>query len=184
MFKRLRQLHISLAAKCQLLFGTAVAAIIFAALFVPFQRIEQLTEQLNERAAAAVADAMVSDHVARQRSHANDSHPITSLASTTLPVATGDPASFPPPRLVSAAALAHPESLTKFEALALTRFAHESNRRVERRYYDGGEGFRYAQALYATDRCITCHGPSAATIATVSNTTTKPSTAPATQPTL
>jgi hypothetical protein len=66
MFKRLRQLRISLAAKCQILFGTAVAAIIFAALFVPWQRIEQLTEQLNEKAAGAVADAVIGEHIMQQ----------------------------------------------------------------------------------------------------------------------
>ena len=44
MFRRLRQLEISLAAKCQLLFGSAVVLIIAAALFVPWQRMEQLTE--------------------------------------------------------------------------------------------------------------------------------------------
>ena len=53
MLKRLRQLRISLAAKCQLLFGAAVVLIIGAALFVPWRRMEQLTDQLNERAAGA-----------------------------------------------------------------------------------------------------------------------------------
>src|SRR3954454_5747895 len=67
MFKRLRQLKISLAAKCQILFGTAVAAIIFAALFVPWQRMEQLTEQLNERAAAAVAETVLNGHITDAR---------------------------------------------------------------------------------------------------------------------
>src|SRR6267154_1730557 len=56
MFKRLRHLEISLAAKCQLLFGAAVVLIIGAALFVPWQRIGQLTAELNERAASAVAE--------------------------------------------------------------------------------------------------------------------------------
>src|SRR5688500_17738518 len=64
MFKRIRQLNISLAAKCQLLFGTAVVMIISAALFVPWQRIEQLTDQLNERAASALADEAVNWHIA------------------------------------------------------------------------------------------------------------------------
>lgn len=44
MFRRVRQLRISLAAKCQLLFGIAAVVIIAAALFVPWQRMEQLTE--------------------------------------------------------------------------------------------------------------------------------------------
>src|SRR5438477_11286418 len=65
MFRRLRQLEISLAAKCQLLFGAAVVLIIAAALFVPWHRIEQLTEQLNERAAGALAERAIAEHIAR-----------------------------------------------------------------------------------------------------------------------
>ena len=64
MFKRFRTLRISLAAKCQLLFGAAVVLIIAAALFVPWQRMEQLTEQLNERSARTLIDYTVDSHLA------------------------------------------------------------------------------------------------------------------------
>src|SRR5687768_3595454 len=67
MFKRFRQLQISLAAKCQLLFGAAVLLIIAAALWVPWQRMEQLTDQMNERTAKTLADWAEDDHVQRQR---------------------------------------------------------------------------------------------------------------------
>ena len=63
MFKRLRTLRISLAAKCQLLFGAAVVLILAAALFVPWQRMEQLTEQLNERSARTLVDYAIDAHV-------------------------------------------------------------------------------------------------------------------------
>src|SRR5688572_27990922 len=63
MLRRLRTLKISLAAKCQLLFGLAVALIIGAALFVPWQRMEQLTEQLDRGAASALAEMAVLTHV-------------------------------------------------------------------------------------------------------------------------
>src|SRR5260221_2791638 len=63
MFKRLRQLEISLAAKCQLLFGAAVVLIIAAALFVPWQRMEQLTDQINERSAKALAETAKAQHL-------------------------------------------------------------------------------------------------------------------------
>src|SRR5213082_1233260 len=63
MFKRLRQLEISLAAKCQLLFGAAVVLILAAALFVPWQRMEQLTEQINERSAKALAETAKAQHL-------------------------------------------------------------------------------------------------------------------------
>src|SRR6266480_7203461 len=68
MFKRIRQLHISLAAKCQLLFGLAVVLIIGAALFVPWQRMEQLTEQLNERSARTLIDYAIDSHAANPES--------------------------------------------------------------------------------------------------------------------
>ncbi len=63
MFKRLRQLRISLAAKCQILFGAAVLLIIGAALAVPWQRMEQLTVELNERSAGALADNAMAEHM-------------------------------------------------------------------------------------------------------------------------
>ena len=67
MFKRLRTLRISLAAKCQLLFGAAVVLIIGAALFVPWQRMEQLTDQLNERSARTLVDYTTEAHVKQYR---------------------------------------------------------------------------------------------------------------------
>src|SRR4051794_19170204 len=67
MLERIRRLNISLAAKCQLLFGGAVVMIIAAALFVPWRRMEQLTEQMNDVAASAVADSALRHHVATAR---------------------------------------------------------------------------------------------------------------------
>ena len=63
MFRRLRQLEISLAAKCQLLFGSAVVLIIAAALFVPWQRMEQLTDEINEKSARALAETVKAQHL-------------------------------------------------------------------------------------------------------------------------
>src|SRR3954453_855287 len=122
MLKRLRQLRISLATKCQILFGTAVAAIIFAALFVPWQRMEQLTEQLNEKAAGAVADTVVGDHINRQLAlqrslpaGTDPENPATMPAFAPVGTFVVDGQNFPAPRLVSASATKSPEKLTKFE---------------------------------------------------------------------
>lgn len=49
-------ISISLAAKCQLLFGLAVLVIIAGALAVPWQRMEQLATQPNKKAARFAAD--------------------------------------------------------------------------------------------------------------------------------
>src|SRR5580704_4730084 len=51
-----RGISISLAAKCQLLFGLAVLVIIAGALAVPWQRMEQLAGQPNVKAARFAAD--------------------------------------------------------------------------------------------------------------------------------
>src|SRR4051794_14146518 len=60
--RQVRKIRISLAGKCQLLFGTAVVMILSAALAVPWHRIEQLTGQLNERAAGTLADHARAEH--------------------------------------------------------------------------------------------------------------------------
>src|SRR4051794_14027635 len=67
MLKWMRRLRISLAVKCQLLFGSAVVLIIGAALFVPWRRMQQLTDQLNEKAADAVAQYVVAEHIGHYR---------------------------------------------------------------------------------------------------------------------
>src|ERR1700749_3609504 len=51
-----RGISISLAAKCQLLFGLAVLVIIAGALAVPWQRMEQLAGEPNVKAARFAAD--------------------------------------------------------------------------------------------------------------------------------
>src|SRR5215212_7514574 len=102
MFGRIRRLEISLAAKCQILFGAAVVLIIAAALLVPWQRMEQLTEQLDERAAAALADDELARHVAEHGGAAGSAaaSAVPALAPTTSSaddaagaVAEDDPAS-------------------------------------------------------------------------------------------
>src|SRR5947199_417112 len=67
MLKWMRRLRISLAVKCQLLFGSAVVLIIGAALFVPWRRMQQLTDQLNEKSADAVAQYVVAQHITTYR---------------------------------------------------------------------------------------------------------------------
>src|ERR1044072_6317090 len=134
MFQRLRQMRISLAAKCQILFGTAVAAIIFAELFVPWQRMEQLTEQLNEKAASAVADSVVVEHIARMSARAGRLRVLEPEPPTTDPAAAGaDAQPFPAPRMLPLAALKTPEKLTRFERASLLRFAQDPTRRGHRR---------------------------------------------------
>src|ERR1051325_8435221 len=79
-------ISISLAAKCQLLFGLAVLVIIAGALAVPWQRMEQLATQPNIKAARFAADLLFreihsgADISALQAIDAT-SQPVTSAAS-------------------------------------------------------------------------------------------------------
>src|SRR5687767_11823142 len=88
MFDKLRQLEISLAAKCQLLFGAAVVMIVAAALFVPWKRMEDLMGQLNERSAGAVADRVLMEHIAQHKAQDGQSGAATrpTALPTTQPV--------------------------------------------------------------------------------------------------
>jgi two-component system sensor histidine kinase BarA len=175
MLRSLRQLNISLAAKCQLLFGAAVTLIIAAALWVPWQRMDQLTAQLNEKAAQAVVRTAIAEHVAMElRQFGAASQPSGSIATTQLtnaPAPTTSPAmpaaltvvldgeGFLLPRLVPVSAIGTP-MLTRFEATAFSRFLHDPDRGFEQRLYSVGEGrqgYRYAEPLYARTECINCH---------------------------
>src|SRR4051794_38313184 len=136
MFKRIRQLHISLAAKCQLLFGAAVVLIIGAALFVPWQRMEQLTAQLNERSARTLIEYAIDSHVAGATSPLRPFDATTQattterIAATTRPsVLVAPPTTQPigdaepsiPPRLILAGPGRDETVLTSFERRAVRR---------------------------------------------------------------
>jgi two-component system sensor histidine kinase BarA len=157
MFKRIRQLHISLAAKCQLLFGAAVILIIAAALFVPWQRMEQLMEQMNERTAKTLADWAEADHVARQM-EARSAGPTTRPATvpTTAPSVAGRE------RAVVNLILMNrpPKGLSRFEARAFEEFKKNSDKEAMSKRQENKEGptsFKYARALLAQQTCMTCH---------------------------
>jgi len=56
MVKWIRNLRISLAAKCQILFGMAVVLIIGAALYVPWRRMDVLIRVVNLQTAEGLAN--------------------------------------------------------------------------------------------------------------------------------
>lgn len=171
MFKRLRKLEISLAAKCQLLFGAAVVLIISAALFVPWQRMEQLTQQLSERAAAAIARTAVAEHLLRQQrgmTTVSVSGPSTT-PSTTMPAILVDDQPVIPPRMMLLANLSL-EHLTRFDARALRTFAEQPRRTSTSSFLEATENnrdgaFRFAMALREEERCMGCHAPPPAELA-------------------
>jgi signal transduction histidine kinase len=179
MIRRIRHLHISLAAKCQLLFGAAVVLIIGAALFVPWQRMEQLTEQLNERSARTLVEYAIDAHLAKLRRATSstdggdevaapnaEQRPTTRPAARATPPTTrpvGDAAdAMLPPRLILAAAGWDDARLTPFERRAL----HKLTERRDREFYDqlyeldnGSKRYRFARVETA---CARCHAPAPA----------------------
>jgi signal transduction histidine kinase len=157
MFKRIRQLHISLAAKCQLLFGAAVIMIIAAALFVPWQRMEQLMDQMNERSAKTLADWAEADHVARQM-EARSVGPSTRPAArpTTAPAVSGRERAVVDLFLINQPS----KALTRFELRALDEFKKSLDTEQMWKRQDNKDGptsFKYARALFAQQTCMSCH---------------------------
>jgi two-component system sensor histidine kinase BarA len=151
MLNRIRRLNISLAAKCQLLFGSAVVLIIAAALFVPWQRMEQLTEQMNTVAASAVADSII-------RRHINTATVATTEPATTRPV-HGNPPESLPPRLIGLHTNPN-QPLTTWEHSVLVKLRTEpQTETISRQYtrHDGTTGFRYAQPVTLGLECSRCH---------------------------
>jgi len=166
MFKQIRQLKISLAAKCQLLFGAAVVLIILAALYVPWQRMEQLMEQLNVVAARTVVDEALAEHIA---TGATTHEPRSTTRASDRPVA----------KLVWAGR--DPEKLSSFERRSLEYFHTQADAEDFSRYYDrntptGGtiSRYRYALSLNNGQSCLACHG----TIASTQPSATRPTTMP------
>src|SRR3954471_8260843 len=74
-----RGISISLAAKCQLLFGLAVLVIIAGALAVPWKRMEQLATQPNIKAARFAADLLFRE--IHQGAHIPPSKPLEPTSS-------------------------------------------------------------------------------------------------------
>jgi two-component system, NarL family, sensor histidine kinase BarA len=189
MFRRLRQLRVSLAVKCQILFGAAVALIIGAALFVPWQRMEQLTEQINERTARTLCDDAIADHLAGIKANVRHAAP---APATTMPIAAiaeatlaGGRTSTAVPHLVLLASPGAAASLNPFEKRALTHFADRPDSEVFARVMTPPDGtqpiYRYARPLRADAGCLACHDPSSGRLRDVT-TVDSASAAPATRP--
>jgi signal transduction histidine kinase len=165
--RRIQQLRISLAAKCQLLFGAAVVLIIAAALFVPWQRIEQLTEQLNERTASALADHALAEHLAgaawptTRRVH----RPVAATTDATSRPGLVSADMTPRPRLTALGPRRDNSERSRFESRATTHFARQPGSAFYALYVDRGNGnvgYRYARPLYWSRNCVACHNPTPA----------------------
>ena len=160
MLKWMHRLRLPLAAKCLLALGLGLALVLWAALWVPWQRMEQLTQQVNEKAASAVVSQAIGEHIRRWNRAPGEP------ASTTRAVerwdrdvepllVDGEP--FLPPRIIPLSALRTPEKLTRFDMQAFRAFAENPQKTNHWRYFNGGYGYRYAEPIRVNGDCVACH---------------------------
>jgi two-component system sensor histidine kinase BarA len=149
MRKRLNEVRISLAAKCQILFGAAVVLIIAAALYVPWKRIEQIVQEVNLQTAQGVADQAVLEHVARPEP-----------PETGVPVMpeTAEGTGFVWPRLIPVDP-GKEIKLDRFERQSLREFEDQPDRfHIALTYRLRNEDrYRLAMPLYNEESCMSCH---------------------------
>jgi signal transduction histidine kinase len=132
---------------------------IAAALFVPWQSMEQLTEQLNERSARTLIDYAIRSHLANPKVAAAatsaSTRPLVLVAPpTTAPIGEGEPMT--PPRLLLVGPKHDDATLTRFERRAIRRLVERRDLTVAETYDtpDGGQGYRFARAETS---CVKCH---------------------------
>jgi two-component system, NarL family, sensor histidine kinase BarA len=157
MFRRVRQLRISLAAKCQILFGSAVVMIIGAALFVPWHRMDDLMKQLNARAAFTLSEQAKLDHLEWALRHSpSPSRPPPSTQPWT------ENLDYQHPQLAGADPDA--PTLSRFERRAIRHFLDTPSSNIYDQVYvspTGQSRYRYARRLMMEDNCMACHAQAA-----------------------
>lgn len=172
MIKWIRNLRISLAAKCQILFGAAVILIIGAALYVPWKRMDGLIQLVNLQTAEGLANRAKLEHIVRERQKKNfPGLPDEMLIPTTQ---ESLPPGFVWPRLIP---INPPRTLPlgHFELDALWQFSqHETLRQFETTYrvkteHGDLDRYRLAMPLYTSSdepSCLECHASGGRPVAT------------------
>jgi two-component system, NarL family, sensor histidine kinase BarA len=163
MVKWIRNLRISLAAKCQILFGAAVVLIIGAALYVPWRRMDVLIREVNLQTSEGLANQAKLEHIVRERQKVEFPGQAANLPAN-LAVATTQETLTPGfvwPRLIP---VNPPKSmpLGRFEMHALETFILHPTTAYEDTIYrvKDTERYRLAMPLYASEQpsCMECHG--------------------------
>ena len=151
-----KELTISLAAKCQLLFGIAVLVIIAGTLAVPWQRMEQLTSREPVYQARIAADMML------RQTHVNSAASSTSAKSAALwRAAHLRHLHYPQPTIIL---LPKPDvpspHTTVFQAAAIQYFLKHAR---QNQYGELSQTiahhpvYKYAAAVRASVSCLRCH---------------------------
>jgi two-component system, NarL family, sensor histidine kinase BarA len=173
-------MRISLAAKCQILFGGAVILIIGFALFIPWVRMEGLIREVNLQTADDVAQQAVFEHIAR--------HSQPAAAAIPLPPSTRPESSESPGYIWRILPINPPRGmrLNHFEGSALQYFTENPSKSHYELWYRSKmeDRYRLAMPLYNEPSCIACHssGTDEATILPLSSSVS-PENSPTTMPT-
>jgi two-component system, NarL family, sensor histidine kinase BarA len=165
MVKWIRKLRISLAAKCQILFGAAVILIIGAALYVPWRRMDVLIREVNLQTSEGLANEAKLEHIVRERQDLQSPGKPIDLPANLAAATTQEslPTGFVWPRLIPAKP---PKSmpLGRFEMHALETFIQHPTTVYEDTTYKvkTSDRYRLALPLYASDQpsCMECHAGS------------------------
>jgi signal transduction histidine kinase len=165
MAKWIGNLRISLAAKCQILFGAAVVLIIGAALYVPWRRMDGLIRKVNLQTAEGLANQAKLEHIVRERLKLESPAQATNLPVNLAPATTQQTLmpGFVWPRLIPA----NPPKtmpLGRFEVNALETFLLHPTKSYEDTTYrvKDSDRYRLALPLYLSEQpsCIECHASS------------------------
>ena len=171
------KLRLSLAVKCELLFGGAVALVIAAAVFVPWLRMEQLTVQLNEQTARALVQSVLDSHLTLQQAR-RPAYPasrpsgdgmirakakqLTSEPQTASPQAAATrPAleanRFDPVHMVLLRDLAHKGTPLERRTLQWVDKEPSVDFYAKLYRYDGDYRYRFGRVLLLEKACAQCH---------------------------
>ncbi len=177
MFSRFHKLRLSLAAKCELLFGGAVALVIAAAVFVPWLRMEQLTLQSNEQTARALVQSVLDSHLTAQqalraaepasrpaadataepdaRQTASDLQRATTQPAATQPSIEGN--RFGPVHMVLLRDLAQKGTPTERRTLQSVDKERSADFYAKLYRYDGDYRYRFGRLILLEKTCAQCH---------------------------
>ena len=155
-----------------MLFGAAAVLIIGAALLVPWQRMEQLTDQINNSTAKALCDEAIAHHV----EHATPTQALWFLPPT-------GPATRPAAARLILMNTLDQSRLAGFERRALKQFEDHPETEVYSRLVTPEDGsppkFYYVRPLRADAACMECHKPvpnGVASLSSLETSTTHPTT--------
>jgi signal transduction histidine kinase len=157
-----RELSISLAAKCQLLFGLAVLVIITGALAVPWQRMEQLTARQPVYEAHVVADlALRQVHEQGRADMELTASPVSKKALVRWNLAQLPGEHYPMPKILPLQAPdMPPRGADEVTLRAVTAFLNRGNLQQFGLVKPGPNHrriYQYAAAVRASRSCLPCH---------------------------